>query len=305
MFGNLVSERDTFRFDNEEYIESRYANKTFWISEIISIWNASESYKAGKRAQRLAEEGGALSQSASYANAADAEALGALNASAIMGAASNNATMSRELGYENAQAITDATLHNLQMYKMQSDEQIRQHDRQMKWNAGEIRAIVSSSGVMVNGGSPQAFLESQITAGLQDRRFMMERDMYTMIGTAEDGLRQSLLTVKTANMNAQVMESNAALKAQVTIAEATAQAAAMRRQGDISAAVGVANGQAAYYGGQATAIAAIGNAAGYAGQAYSAWKSSSASASFSTYGSGSSNSYGVGTYNPSSGAGGF
>ena len=279
MFGNLVSERDTFRFDNEEHLESRYANKTFWISELISIWGASESIQAGKQAQRLAEEGGAMSQAASYANAADVEALGALNASAITGAAKNNASMYREIGYANAQAIADATLHNLQMSKIEHDEEQRLHRREEKWHAGNIRAMVGSSGVMVNNGSPMAYLNSEITKGLQERDFLNKRALYSMIGDVEDGLRQSLLTVKSANLNAQVTEQNAALQANVAISESIARAAAMRRQGDISAAVGVANGQAAYYGGQASAIGAIGNAAGSFQNTYLNYRNNSGSGS--------------------------
>ena len=279
MFGNLVSERDTFRFDNEDYLESRYANKTFWIAEAIAIWGAVESRNAGKQAQRLAEEGGAMSQSASYANAADVEALGALNAGAITGAAKNNASMYREIGYANAQAIADATLHNLQMSKIENDEEQLLHRREEKWHAGNIRAMVGGSGVMVNNGSALAYLNSEVTKGLQERDFLNKRALYSMIGDVEDGLRTSLLTVKSANLNARVTEQNAALQANVAISEAIARGAAMRRQGDISAAVGVANGQAAYYGGQAAAIGAIGNAAGSFQQTYSNWKSSSGTAS--------------------------
>lgn len=279
MFGNLVSERDTFRFDNEDYLESRYANKTFWIAEAIAIWGAVESRNAGKQAQRLAEEGGAMSQAASYANAADVEALGALNAGAITGAAKNNASMYREIGYANAQAIADATLHNLQMSKIEHDEEQLLHRREEKWHAGNIRAMVGSSGVMVNNGSALAYLNSEVTKGLQERDFLNKRALYTMIGDVEDGLRTSLLTVKSANLNARVTEQNAALQANVAISEAMARGAAMRRQGDISAAVGVANGQAAYYGGQAAAIGAIGNAAGSFQNTYQGWKNSSGTSS--------------------------
>jgi hypothetical protein len=279
MFGNLVSERDSFRFDNEDHIESRYANKTFWISEIIAIWGAVESHNAGKQAQRLAEEGGALSQAASYANAADVEALGALNAGAITAAAKNNASMYREIGYANAQAITDATLHNLQMSAIENDEEQRLHRREERWHAGNIRAMAGSTGVMVNSGSPMAYLNSEITKGLQERDFLATRAQYAMMGDASDGLRKSLLTVKSANMNARVTEQNAALQANVAISESIARAAAMRRQGDISAAVGVANGQAAYYGGQASAIGAIGNAAGSLQNTYLNYRNNSGTGS--------------------------
>jgi len=263
----------------------------------VSLLGAAQSASAAKKAERLALEGGALSQAASYANAADAEALGALNAAAITGAAENNAAMTLEMGYANAQAITDATLHNVKMYAIQSNETIKQHVREERWMAGDIRAVLSGSGVMVNGGSPMAYLQATVKAGIQERDFMQRRDALTMIGMAEDGLRQSMLTRKEADLSASVMRSNAALQAQVTIAEATAQANAMRRQGDISKQVGVANAQAAYYGGMSNAIGAIGSAARYAGSAYSSWKASSASTpSYNFAGSSYSQGVAAGTY---------
>jgi len=261
-----------------------------------SIYGAVSSKKAGDEAREAMIQGGQLSRDASYLNAADAERLGQINAAAITGAAANNAAMTLALGYENAQAIVEATVHNARMYAIQAQETIRQHIRGERWLAGDIRAALSSSGVMVNGGSPQAFLESQITAGLQERQFVFQRDALTLIGEAEDGLRRSMLTQKEAQLNANVMKANAALQAQVTIAEATAQAAAMRRQGDIAAEVGVANGQAAYYGGLSNAIGAIGSAARYAGQAYNSWKGSQASAV--TYPSAPSYASAGSSYNP-------
>lgn len=240
----------------------------------ISLIGASQASSAADEASELMMEGGALSKDASYANAADAERLGSINAGAITKAAYNNALATREIGYANAQAIADATLHNIRMYKIQSDEEIRLHKRDERWHAGEIRAMMSGTGVMVNSGSPLAYLRSEITKGIQERQFMQTRDAWTMLGFAEDGMRQSLLTVKTANWNAKIAQDNASLQAGVVMAEAVAQAAAMRRQGDISAQVGVANAQAARASGQASALGAIGNAVGFAGDAYSSWKSS-------------------------------
>lgn len=254
----------------------------------LSLLGASKADKAADRAYELAMEGGSLSRDASYANAADVERLGAVNAGAITKAAYNNALATREIGYANAQAIADATLHNVQMYKIQSDEEIRLHKRDERWHAGEIRAMMSGTGVMVNSGSPLAYLRSEITKGIQERHFMEYRDAWTMLGLTDDGLKQSLLTVKTANWNAKITQDNAALQAGVVMAEAVAQAAAMRRQGDISAQVGVANAQAARAQGQASALGAIGSAIGYAGNAYSSWKASQAPAYTDSYG------YGVG-----------
>lgn len=248
----------------------------------LSIFGAVSAKSAGDEAAAMIMEGGALSKTASYANAADVESLGALNAGAITGAAKNNATMMREIGYANAQAIADATLQNLNLYKIQSDEEIRLHKRDERWHAGEIRAMMASTGVMVNSGSPMAYLQAEIKSGIQERHFMQTRDAYTMLAMADEGLKTSLLTVTEANYNAQVTEKNAALQASVTIAEATAQAAAMRRQGDISAQVGVANAQAARAGGTSAAIGMIGQAAGFAGNAYTSWKNSqSPAASYS------------------------
>ena len=237
----------------------------------VSILGATSASAAGKEAAAKQEEGGLLSQEASYSNAADVEALGALNAGAITKAAANNASMMREIGYANANAIAEATLQNLNLYKIQSDEEQRLHLREERWHAGEIRAMMSGTGIAVNSGSPMAYLNAEITAGIQERHFMARRDAYTMLAAADEGLKSSILTTMTANYNAQVTESNAALQASVAIAQATADAAAMRRQGDISAAVGVANAQAARAAGSAAALGAIGNAVGYGASAYQAW----------------------------------
>ena len=289
-----MEDRKAFRWDDEEFIEAKYDSKCFWIAAAVgiaaSLYGASQASAAGERAEELMMEGGALSKAASYANAADAEALGARNAGAINKAAANNAQMGREIGYANANAIADATLINLKLYSLQSNEEVRLHRREEKWHAGEIRAVVSSSGFAVNSGSPLAYLQSEITKGLQERTFMQQRSAHTMIGMADEGLTSSLLTVKTANYNAKVTQDNAALQASVAIATATAEAAAMRRQGDISALVGVANAQAARAQGSAAAISAIGSAVGYGASAYQSWSSSQSPAS-STYGNWSSTSY--------------
>lgn len=252
-----------------------------FIQTGLSIFGAVSAKNAGDEAAELAMQGGELSKGASYANAADAERLGAINAGAITGAAKNNAEMMRTIGYANAQAIADSSIHNLRMYNIQSQEEIRLHKREERWHAGEIRAMQGSSGVMVNSGSPLAYLNAEIEKGIEERHYMQTRDAWAMLGLAEDGLRQSLLTVQSANYNAKVTQDNAALQASVTIAEATAQAAAMRRQGDISAQVGVANAQAARSMGTAGALSAIGNAAGYAGNAYAAWKNTQSPVSYS------------------------
>ena len=245
------------------------------VGTAANLFGAASAASGAREAQRLAEEGGQMSQAASYANAADVESLGALNAGAITGAAKNNASMYREIGYANAQAIVDATMHNLRMATIENDEQQRLHIRDERWHAGNIRAMASSSGVMVNSGSPLAFLNSEISKGIQERDFLNKRALYAMVGMAEDGLRQSLLTVKSANLNAKVTEQNAALQANVAMSEAIARAAAMRRQGDINAQVGVANGQAAYYGGMSAALGGLSNAASSASTAYTSWRNNS------------------------------
>lgn len=277
----MMQDRSSFRWDDEEQIEAKCGNKCFWIAAAAgvaaSLYGASQSKKAGEEAEELMLEGGALSKSASYANAADVEGLGSMNAGAITGAAQNNAAMMRDIGYANGIAIADATLQNLNLYKIQSDEEVKLHRRGERWHAGEIRAQLSSTGVMVNSGSPMAYLQSEVQAGIQERHYMQQRDAYTMLSMADDGVKQTLLTVKEANYNAQVTQQNASLQAGVAMAEATAQAAAMRRQGDISAQVGVANGQAARAAGSSAALSAIGSAAGYAGKAYSSWKATQSS----------------------------
>ena len=310
MFGNLVTERKSFRWDDEAFIDAKVSNECLIINEFINIWSASENIKNANRAQRLAEEGGRMSAAASNANAADRINIGQVNASAVTGAAANTARGIREVGAGNADAVLEAAFHNLRMYDMQSKEELRIHKMQEKWHAGEIRARLSGTGIQVNTGSAMAYLRSEIKKGVDERRFMQTRDAYTMLGDAEDALRTSLLTVKTANINAAITQENAALQAGVMMAEAMADAAAMVRQGEIYAAVGVANGSAARASGYASALGNLSAAAPGLSNAYTNWKNSASvstgvSSFSSSYGSGSANSYGVGTYNPSSGAGGF
>lgn len=271
------------------------------IATAISAYSAYSSAKAGEEAEARMMEGGALSKSASYANASDAERIGAINAGAINAAAANNALASREIGYANAQAIAESALHNLQMYKIQSDEEIRLHRRDERWHAGDIRAMQGSTGIQVNTGSPLAYLRSEIRKGVEERQFMQTRDAWTMLGMAKDDLKKTLLTVKTANWNAKIAQDNAALQAGVVMAEAVAQASAIRRQGDIAAAVGVANGQAARAQGNMAAIGAISQGVGYAGDAYSAWKSSQTPAF--NYTRSTPSYYSMGSSGPGSNAG--
>lgn len=259
------------------------------------------SISAGNEAAAKAEEGGALSKNASYANASDRINIGQINAGAAVSAAANTAMGMREVGASSADALLEAGFHNLRMYDMQSKEELRIHRMQEKWHAGEIRARLSGTGIQVNSGSAMAYLRSEITKGLEERRFMETRDAWTMLGIAEDSLRRSLLTVKTANINAAITQENAALQAGVMMAEAMADANAMRRQGDIAAAVGVANGQAARASGYASAIGSLQGML----QPLNNLMTPAVNTTYGTYGQGIRNNYGVGTYNSVTGSGGF
>jgi hypothetical protein len=302
MFGNLVTERKSFRWDDEAFIDAKVSNECKIIGELISIISASESINNANRAQRLAEEGGAMSAAASNANAADRINIGQLNAGAVTGAAANTARGIREVGAGNADAVLEAAFHNLRMYDMQSKEELRIHKMQEKWHAGEIRARLSGTGIQVNTGSSMAYLRSEIKKGIDERRFMQTRDAYSMLGDAEDALRTSLLTVKTANINAAITQENAALQAGVMMAEAMADAAAMVRQGEIYAAVGVANGSAARASGYASALGSLSAAAPGLSNAYTNWRNSQSANSYGmsyvgpnmSSGYTDSNGYGVG-----------
>lgn len=310
MFGNLVTERKSFRWDDESFIDAKVSNECKIIGEIVSIISASENINNANKAARLAEEGGAMSAAASNANAADRINIGQVNAAAVTGAAANTARGIREVGAGNADAVLEAAFHNLRMYDMQSKEELRIHKMQEKWHAGEIRARLSGTGIQVNTGSAMAYLRSEIKKGIDERRFMQTRDAYTMLGDAEDALRTSLLTVKTANINAAITQENAALQAGVMMAEAMADAAAMVRQGEIYAAVGVANGSAARASGYASALGNLSAAAPGLSNAYTNWKNSqtrfpSDYSNMASSAAGGRNTVGYGTYNAVTGSGGF
>ena len=226
----------------------------FGGAQLALAW---KQYELAAEAARKAEEGGKLSAAASLANASDREKLGAINASAITSAASNTAEGMREVGYANAIAISEAALHNVKMYEIQSEEEIRLHTMGERYHAGDIRARMASTGIQVNVGSPMAYLRSEIQKGIAEREYMETRDAYAMIGIADDGIRKSLLTVKTANINANITEKNAALSAQVTMAEAAADAAAMRRQAAILEQVGAANAASARAAGFGSAAGSL------------------------------------------------
>ena len=239
---------------------------------ILALKGASDASRAAEEAEAMAMEGGALSKEASYANAADASRLGRMNASAINAAAQNNANVARSIGEANALAIQKSTLRNLQLQGLESNENLRRLEREGRWQAGEIRAMQAAGGISINSGSPLAYLNSEVSEGIRSRQFEAMKGIYTMLGMAEEGLTSSLLTIYSSQRNADVMEKNAAMQAEVTIAEADMQAAAMMRQGDIMAQVGVANASAARYQGQAATLSALGNAFSHGAQAYNAWQ---------------------------------
>ncbi len=264
-----------------------------YVQAGIAFFGFLSSMSASKKAQALAEEGGRLSKEASYLNANDVEYLGAVNAGVINQMAAKNAAGIRDVGYANALAIAEATHQNLWLHQLQTQEELRIQERDERWHAGEIRAMTASTGIAVNGGSPVAYLKAEIAKGIQERRFMELRGNLTGLRIADDGMKKTLLTVKSANWDAKIIQDNAALKAEVTMLEALAQAASMRRQGDISEMVGVANAQAARANGMSAALGYLSKGIGYAGQAYASFQTPSQA------------SYGVGTYNTSTQMGGF
>lgn len=239
-----------------------------------TIFGFLSQRKAAKQSQQSNQVNAQLQYSANYANAQDALMVGRASAGAVAAAGANNAKMAIYLGYENGSAINEATLHNQELLQIDRDRQWKTHEREEKWHAGSLRAMMGGSGVSTNVGSPMAFLQAEIKAGIEERQFNQDRNLRIAINAAEEGLTRSLLTVKEAKINAQVMRANASAQAGAIMAGATAQANAYRRQGDIALQVGNANAQAAYLNGQANAINTLGSLAGTAGKLYTDWKAS-------------------------------
>ena len=219
----------------------------WWIGTAVSLF-------AGYLQSRSNSRAGDAARAAAQENAADLRDLGSHNAAAITEAGYYNAGIIREIGEINAQYIEKSTERNIALYGMQASEDERRHIRAEVVNAGSIRAKVSGSGVQTNTGSPLHYLNSQVSEGIRQRRYMVIRHFETMKTMHEDGADRAYVTRATADGNAKITIKNAETQASMAIANAEAQAQAQERSGEVAHETADANANAAIIG----AIADVG-----------------------------------------------
>ena len=242
-------------------------NSTFSIAFLgipLAGWliggaTAGAALYSGYKSRKAYEEGGEAARDAAYANAGDLRDLAAFNAGGYREAGAVNANAIRTVGEANALAVERATDRNLFMYGITAMEDRRRHILQERTTAGTIRAMAGSSGVQSNTGSPLHYLNAQVDLGIRERRFGDLKAYWTLRNMREEGEDRAGVIRLTADQQASVTEYNANLQAEMAYAEAMRQAQAMERSGDVQAAVGAAQGAAAFAGGVSSAIGSLGN----------------------------------------------
>lgn len=217
------------------------------VGIVTSLWGGYKS----SQASRL---GGSLARDAAYANAEDALALGELNANYVMQAAENNARSILTIGEVNANYVERSTQRNMMLFGLEADEDVRRFVRYEKVTAGAIRTMAGAAGVQTNTGSPLYYLNDQMNEGIRQRKFMTNKHLLTLWRMEQEGSDQAYIYRVTARENANVTLANAALQAEVTIAESLARAEAERRGGDIAYKTGQAQASAAMWQGVAGAV---------------------------------------------------
>ena len=226
---------------------------------ILGYIAAGASLYSGYKSSKSLKKGGDLARDAAYANAADLRDMAHSNYAAYLEAGSVNANAIRTVGEANALAIERQTGRNMLMYGIQSDEDRRRHLIQEKVTAGMIRAQASGTGVQVNTGSPLHYLNAQVDLGIRERRFGDLKAYWTLRNMYEEGTDRAHVTRLTAEQQAGVVEYNAALNAEISLAESLRQADAMERSGELQHETAGHQASAAMWGGITNAISSFGS----------------------------------------------
>lgn len=215
---------------------------------------AGASLYSGYKASKAAKAGGAASQEAAFANAADIRGFGDFNSSNILSVGAVNAQAIVDVGEVNSQYIERSTERNISLYGLQADEDVERHVRAEKQVAGDIRARASGSGIQVNTGSPLQFLNAQVDEGIRQRQYMVLKHTETLYSMAEEGSDKAFVTRYTADKNAEVTMANAEANASMALANAELSATQQERSGDLAYQSGQIAGQSAMIQGVTGAI---------------------------------------------------
>lgn len=192
-----------------------------------SLFGAYKSYTGNKAA-------GEASYNAAYQNSANLLHYAGLNSELMMGAAARNAEAILKIGEANAAAIERANARNMGLYRIQAEEEVRRHVIGEKMKAGEIRAVSGSSGLMVNTGTPAAYLESQVYEGITQRNYMKFKHAQTLIAMEGNASDEAAVYRLTASENAAVVMSNAEAQTGVMMNNTLREYEAMRLNGSMA-----------------------------------------------------------------------
>lgn len=119
--------------------------------------------------------------------------------------------------------------------------------------------MAGAAGVQTNTGTPLHYLNAQVDLGIRERRYGDLKAFWTLKNMEEEGADRAGITRLTASEQASVMEYNAAMQAEMMLAESQARAAATERQGDLAYDQGQAQASSMLWGGISNAFSGFAN----------------------------------------------
>lgn len=237
-------------------------------------------------------------------NADEIRRIAGLNAGAILSTANLNSGSILQVAESNALAHLESTVTNLDLAATENVELLRRHVLQERALQGSIRAATGASGVRVGQGSPLEILVDAVEQGYGERMYMANYARKRLAMMGKEGITRAKLTMMDAEQRSKVLLETASLQAMITREEAESSATIMLNDAEANAR-SMERGGAAY----AASMRAQGTASLISGLM-------GAGNTYLQYGGGSSSptasvpmvsqaTYGVGTYNATSGMGGF
>ena len=217
----------------------------------MSWWTLASvglSIFGGLRQSSLAKKGGQAGYNQGLFNAQQANYFAQLNSGAHMEAAHINAAMASEIANLNADFIERTGKRNLRLYGIQTEEEMRRHERAEKMHAGQIRAMQSGTGIQTNTGSNLYFLNDQINEGLNQRHFLATKHFETKKAMKENTADQAWVTRETGRLQAESIMANGAISADMALAQGQYQSQQYMNQANAALAQGNAASNDALWG---------------------------------------------------------
>jgi hypothetical protein len=220
----------------------------------------SASDKSARRAIEVGKANANDLERITKLNASEINRISGLNADAVIKTANLNGASIMEVGRANAKAYAEATIDNIGLEVIQSSEMLRRHAVQELQHAGEIRAATGASGVRGGQGSPLEILHEAVSSGYGERQYLANYAMARVITMGREGARRVQLTklearsraqlmTQVAGLQASVMKEEGASRAMMLINDAEANAASLRRGGQLIASQARAQGTASLISG--------------------------------------------------------